>query len=107
MGTDRSDFAKKTDLASLTSKKDKIYVNELEAVTVDLIKLSDIVKNIVGGKIVYYELLKKVYTIDTIDTKVPNNELVTKDYMIQTHKILKERSKILTERYVMLINLLI
>lgn len=45
-----------------------MYVNELEAVPVDLIKLSNIVKNIVGEKIVYYELLKKVYSIDTIDT---------------------------------------
>ena len=82
--------------------KTKIDVDELETVPVDLIKLSGIVKNVVVKKIVYDKLVKKV---NTIDTKVPNNELATKEYMIQTHKILKKRLKMLIKRYLTLVNL--
>ena len=86
-GFDTSDFAKKSDLANLTSDVDKLDIDKLknvpndlrnlksklhkldfgklETVPVNLSKLSNLVKNNVVRKNVYDELVKKVNVIDT------------------------------------------
>ena len=62
---DVSSFASKTNLASLKTKFDKIDVDKLKTVPVDLAKLSDLVKNDVVKKTEYHSLKTKVDDIDT------------------------------------------
>ena len=51
---DVSNFASKTNLAALKSEVDKIDVDELKTVPVDLAKLSNVAKNDVVKKTDYY-----------------------------------------------------
>ena len=62
---DTSRFALKTNLASLKTKVDKLDIDKLAPVPVDLSKLSDVVKNDVVKKDVYDKLVTKVNNIDT------------------------------------------
>ena len=62
---DTSSFALKTNLASLKTEADKLDIDKLVPVPVDLSKLSDIVKNDVVKKNVYDKLVAKVDNIDT------------------------------------------
>ena len=62
---DTSDFSLKTNLASLKIEFDKLDIDKLVPVPVDLSKLSDVVKNDVVKKDVYHKLLAKVNSIDT------------------------------------------
>ena len=64
---DTSDFALKTNLASLKTEFDKLDIDKLAPVPVDLSKLSDVVKNDVVKKTVYDKLVAKVNNIDTSD----------------------------------------
>ena len=64
---DTSRFALKTNLASLNTEVDKLDIDKLAPVPVDLSKLSDVVKNDVVKKIVYHKLLVKADNIDTSD----------------------------------------
>ena len=64
---DTSSFALKTNLASLKTEVDKLDIDKLEPVPVDLSKLSDVGKNDVVKKDVYDELVAKVNNIDTSD----------------------------------------
>ena len=64
---DTSSFALKTNLANLKTKVDKLDIDELAPVPVDLSKLSDIVKNDVVKKTVYDKLVPTVNNIDTGD----------------------------------------
>ena len=57
---DTSSFALKTNLANLKGEFDKLGIDKLVPVPVDLIKLSDVVK-----KDVYNKLVTKVNNIDT------------------------------------------
>ena len=50
---DTSNFALKTNLASLRTEADKLDINKLAPVLVDLSKLSDVVKNDLVKKTVY------------------------------------------------------
>ena len=50
---DTSSFALKTNLASLKTEVDKLDINKLAPVPVDLSKLSDVVKNAVVKKDIY------------------------------------------------------
>ena len=94
---DTSSFALKTNLASLKTEVDKIDIDKLVPVSVDLSKLSDVVKIYVVTKTVYDKLVAKVSSIDTsgfvlktkydtdkaeIGNKIPNtSDLVKKaDY---------------------------
>ena len=61
---DTSSFALKTNLASLKTEVDKLEIDKLAPVPVDLSKLSDVVKNVVK-KTVYDKLAAKVNNIDT------------------------------------------
>ena len=62
---DVSSFALKSNLASLKTEVDKIDVDKLKTVTVDLAKLSNVVKNAVVKKTEYSKLVTKVDNIDT------------------------------------------
>ena len=64
---DTSRFALKTNLASLKTEVDKLEIDKLAPVPVDLSKLSDVVKNDVVKKTVYDKLVAKVNNIDTND----------------------------------------
>ena len=60
-------FALKTNLANLKYEVDKLDIEKLAPVPVDLIKLSDVVKNDVVKKTVYDKLVAKVDNIDNSD----------------------------------------
>ena len=62
---DTSSFALKTNFANLKTEVDKLDIDKLVPVTVDLSKLSDVVKNDVVKKDVYDKLVANVNGIDT------------------------------------------
>ena len=62
---DTSSFALKTNLAILKSEVDKLDIDKLKPVPIDLSKLSDVVKNDVVKKNDYDKLVTKVDNIDT------------------------------------------
>ena len=62
---DTSSFTLKSILASLKTEVDKLDIDKLVPVPVDLSKLSDVVKNDVNKKTVYGKLVSKVNSIDT------------------------------------------
>ena len=62
---DVSSFALKSNLASLKTEVDKLDIDKLVSVPVDLSKLSDVVKNDVLKKTKYNKLVTKVDNIDT------------------------------------------
>ena len=64
---DTSSFALKTNLADPKTEVDKLDIDKLAPVPVDLSKLSDVVKNDVVKKTVYGKLVTKVNNIDTSD----------------------------------------
>ena len=64
---DTSNFALQTNLASLKTEVDKLEIDKLTPVPVDLSKLSDVVKSDVVEKAVYGKLVAKVNNIDTSD----------------------------------------
>ena len=61
---DTSSFALKTNLASLKTEVDKLDIDKLVPVPVDLSKLSDVVKNDVVKKTEYDKLVGKVNNIN-------------------------------------------
>ena len=62
---DTSNFALKTNLASLKTEVDKLGIDKLAPLFGDLNKLSDVVKNDVAKKAVYDKSAAKVNNIDT------------------------------------------
>ena len=62
---DTSSFALKTNLANLKTEVDKLDIDKLVPVPVDLSKISDVVKNDVVKKGVQDKLVAKVDNIDT------------------------------------------
>ena len=60
-----SSFALKTNLANLKTELDKLDIDKLAPVPIDLSKLSDVVKNDVVKKDVYDKLVTEVNNIDT------------------------------------------
>ena len=64
---DTSGFALKANLANLKIEVDKLDIDKLATVPVDLSKLSDVVKNYVTKKTVNDKLVGKVNNIDTSD----------------------------------------
>ena len=74
---DISSFASKTNLARLKTEVDKIDIEKLKTVPVDLHKLSNVVKNDVVKKTEYNKLVTKVDNIHTtgfaLKTKYEND----------------------------------
>ena len=62
---DTSSFALKTNLANLKAEINKLDIDKMAPVPVDLSKISDGVKNGAIKKTVYDKLVAKVYNIDT------------------------------------------
>ena len=65
---DTSSFALKTNLADLKTQVDKLDIDKLVPIPVDLSKLSDAIRNDVVKKTVYDKLVAKVNNIDTSDS---------------------------------------
>ena len=61
---DTSSFSLKSSLASLKTEVDKLDIDKLVPVPVDLSKLSDVAKNHVVKKTVYDKLVAKVNSVD-------------------------------------------
>ena len=59
-GVDTLKFAKKIDLVNLKLEINKLDIGKLETTTIDLSKLTDVVKNEIVKKTEYNELGKKV-----------------------------------------------
>ena len=74
-----SSFALKTNLANLKTEIDKLDIDKLVPIPVDLSKLSDVVKNDVAKKTAYDKLVAKVNSIDTsgfvLNTKYDTDKL--------------------------------
>ena len=70
---DTSNFALKTNLSSLKPEVDKLDIDKLATVPVDLSKLSNVVKNDVVKKTVYDKLVAKVNNINTSDFVLKTN----------------------------------
>ena len=62
---DTSSFALKTNLASLKTEVDKLDIDKLVPVPVDLSKFSDVVKDDVVKNAVYDKLVRKLNNIET------------------------------------------
>ena len=105
---DTSSFALKTNLANLRTEVDKLDVDKLKTVPVDLSKLSNVVKSDVVKKTVYDKLVPKVNNINTsglikktdyntkiteIEDKIPNSNSFVKKTDCNT-KITEIESKI-------------
>ena len=69
---DVSSFATKVNLASLKTEVDKLDIDELKVVPIDLSKLSNVVKNDVVKKTEYDKLVAKVNNIDTTNFVLKN-----------------------------------
>ena len=68
-----SNFALKTNLVILKTKVDKLDIDKLPTVPVDLSKLSNVVKNDVVKKTVYDKVVAKVNNINTSDFVLKTN----------------------------------
>ena len=64
---DVSSYALKSNLASLKTEVDKLDIDKLTSVPIDLAKLSNVVKNDVVKKTEYDKLVNKVNSIDNTD----------------------------------------
>ena len=105
---DISSFALKSNLANLKTGVDKLDIDKLVPVPVDLSKLSNVVKNDVVKKTVYGKLVVKLNSIDTsgfvlktkyntdkseIENKIPDTSGLVKKKQITMLKSLKQRVK--------------
>ena len=91
---DTSSFALKTNLSNLKTELDKLDIDKLVPVPVDLIKLSDVVKNDVVKKGVYDKLFAKVNNIDTsrfvLKTKYDADKLELENKIPDTSGLVKK-----------------
>ena len=91
---DTSSFALKTNLANLKTEVDKLDIDKLAPVPVDLGRLSDVVKNDVVKKTVYDKLVAKVNNIDTstfaLKTKYNTDKLEIENEIPNTSDLVKK-----------------
>ena len=91
---DVSSFALKSNLANLKSEVDKLHIGKLQAVPVDLAKLSNKIANDVITKTQFSTLVSKVHSIDTTDFVKKNKyEKDGSDFEDKINKIDKENSR--------------
>ena len=76
---DTSSFSLKINLASLKTEVDKLDIEKLVPVPVDLSKLSDVVNNDVVKKTVHDKLVAKVNNIDTSNFVIKTKYLTDKN----------------------------
>ena len=93
-GIDTSKLAAKSDLVSLKADVDKLDIDKLIHVPVDLNKLSDVVLNDVVKKSVYDKLVAKVNNIDTtgfaLKTKYDTDKLDLEKKISDTSLLVKK-----------------
>ena len=91
---DTSSFVLKTNLAGLKTEVDKLDIDKLVPVPVDLSKLSDVVKNDVVKKTEYDKLVCKVNNIDTrgfvLKTKYDKDRSELEDQIADTSGLAKK-----------------
>ena len=91
---DTSSFALKTNLANLKTEVDKLDIDKLVPVPVDLRKLSDVVKNDVVKKTAYDKLVANVNNIDTsgfvLKTKYDRDKSELQNEIPDTSGLVKE-----------------
>ena len=91
---DTSKLAAKSDLAVLRAEFDNIDVDKLKTVSVDLSKLSNVVKNEIVKKTVYDKLVSKVNIIDTsgfvLRTKYDTDKLNLEKKILDTSGLVKK-----------------
>ena len=91
---DTSDFALKTNLANLKTEVDKLDIDKLGTVPLDLSKLSNVVKNDVVKKVDYNKLVTKVNNIDTSDyvlkTKYDTDKTELENKIPETSNLVKK-----------------
>ena len=91
---DTSSFALKTNLANLKTEVDKLDIDKLVPVSVDLSKLSYLVKNDVVKKTEYDKLVGKVGNIDTsgfvLKTKYYTDKLELEKKISDTSGLVKK-----------------
>ena len=91
---DTSSFALKTNLASLKTEVDKLDIDKLVPVPIDLSKLSNVVKNDVAKKDICDKLVTKVNNIDTsglvLKTKYDTDKLELENKIPDTSGLVKK-----------------
>ena len=106
-GIDTSKLAAKSDLASLKAKMDKIDVQKLKTVLIDLSKLSSVANNEVAKKFAYSKLVAKVNNIDTsefvLETKYQTDNSDLEKKISDTDKKVPDTSGIIKKQITMLI----
>ena len=89
-------FCTKKNLANLKTEVDKLDIDKVAPVPVDLSKLNDVVKNDVIKKTVYDKLVAKVNNIDTNDfvlkTKYNTDKKELEKKKSKTHLTRKQNS---------------
>ena len=94
---DVSSFALKSNLASLKTEVDKLDIDTLAPVPVDLSKLNDVVKNDVVKKTEYYKLVAKVNNIDTtgfaLKTTYDTDTLDLEKKILDTSDLAKKKNR--------------
>ena len=83
---DVSSFELKSNLPSLETKVDKLDIDKLVPIPVDLRKLSDVVKNDVNKKTEYNKLVTKVDNIDTTNF-VKKTNMKEKDQIVKIKSV--------------------
>ena len=96
---DTSGFALKTNLPNLKTEIDKLDIDKLVPVPVDLSKLSDVVKNDVIKKAEYNKLVNKVNNIDTsrfiLKTKYDADKIELEKKIPDTSNLIENQTIIL------------
>ena len=91
---DTTSFVLKSSLASLKTEVDKLDIDKLVPVPVDLSKLSNVVKNDVVKKAVYDKLVEKVNNIDingfVLKTKYGKDKSELKNKIPDTSDLVKK-----------------
>ena len=91
---DTSSFVLKTNLANLKTEVDKLDIDKLIPIPVELSKLGDVVKNYVVKKTVYNKLVAKVDNINTSDfvlkTKYNNDKTELENKIPDTSCLVKK-----------------
>ena len=107
---DTSSFALKTNLSNLKAEADKLGIDKLVPVPVDVSKLSDVVKNNVVKKDVCDKLVIKVNNIDTsgfvLRTKYDTDKSKLENKIPDTRGLVKKtgyNTKIAGTKYLMLV----
>ena len=96
---DTSSFALNTNLASLKTEVDKLDIDRLVPVPIDLSKLSNVVKNDIVKKAMYDKLVEKVNNIDTsgfvLKTKYQTDKSELEKKITDTSDLVKKQIRII------------